>query len=70
MYQCDYSAIATYKQFLAAKSRCKNLISARYSIPLAIWRHILVRFFFIDGNITCSKVTIIILASTPPHSGV
>ena len=31
---------ATHMQFLAAKSLCTNLFSTRYSIPLAIWRHI------------------------------
>ena len=32
----------TYMQFLAARSRCTNLFSARYSIPFAISRHILI----------------------------
>ena len=32
----------TYMQFLAARSRCTNLFSARYSIPFAMSRHILI----------------------------
>ena len=33
-------------QFLAARSLCTNFSSARYDIPLAIWRHIDSSFFW------------------------
>ena len=37
-----YQVILTYMQFLAAKSLCTKRLEERYSIPLAISRHIFI----------------------------
>ena len=40
MLHASCSKIEAYMQFLAARSLCTIFIFAKYSIPLAIWRHI------------------------------
>ena len=52
-YGCNADIIHTHMQFLAARSRWTNLLSARYFIPLAIWWHMLSNIFLAVNICTC-----------------
>ena len=49
-----YVVKLAHMQFLAARSRCTNFCSARYSIPFAICRHMLISLFVMSD--TCTNI--------------
>ena len=54
-FECKESI--TYMQFLAARSLCTNLCSVRYSIPLAIWRHMSIILFWVLQTCVYALIT-------------
>ena len=59
----NYAKLA-HMQFLAARSRCTNFCSARYSIPFAICRHTVISLFAMSDictNIDWCTNTILLL---------
>ena len=57
----------TYMQFLAARSLCTTLCSVRYSIPLAIWRHMSINLFWAVQ--TCKYALITWFPQISAHHG-
>ena len=54
-------------QFLAARSRCTNFISAKYFIPLATSKHILVNIFIFNSYMNV-KATVCIMVKITHYS--